>query len=114
MSPRQRTASAREAASARTASSASRLPWMSDRIAYRTGRRSGGRAELLVNAVEDAVDETARLPGAELLRDLDGLVDGDLGRDLALLEQLVHGEPQDVAIDDRHPVEIPVLGVLRD
>src|SRR5690348_14014226 len=104
MSPRHRTASAREAASARTASSASRFPWMSDRIAYRTSRRSGGRAQLLVDAVEDAVDEAARLPRAELLGDLDGLVDGHLGRYLILIQELVHGQAQDVAVDHRHAV----------
>src|SRR5262245_41208437 len=64
-SPRQITASVLGAASASTACSASRFAWMSERTAYRTD--SERRAEFFVNAIEQAVDEPARLLGAELL-----------------------------------------------
>ena len=47
--------------------------------------------------------------GAEPLRELDGLVDHDLDRHVAEREQLARAEPQDVAIDARHPIDAPVL-----
>src|ERR687891_904815 len=116
VSPRQSNPSARSWQSARTARSASRLPWMSDRIAYRTTPPvSGGRGTMLAqDPVQHAVDEPARLGRPELLGDLDGLVDGGLGRHLGLPEQLVHRHPEDVAVHHRHAVEVPVLGVLRE
>src|SRR5687768_2877484 len=85
---------------------------MSERIAYFT--RSGRGAQFPVDAVQDSVDEATRLGGPELLGDLDGLVDGDLAGHARLEEQLVDGQPQDVAIDDGHAVQVPVLGALRD
>src|SRR5882724_1623868 len=113
-SPRQTSASVLGAASARTAWSASRLAWMSESTAYRTGQASERRTEFFVNAIEQAVDEPARLLGAELLGDLDGFVDRDLRRHVRHPQELVDGEPKDVAVDDGHPIEIPVLGELHD
>src|SRR5919106_2367630 len=114
VSPRQSMASAAPTQSARTARRASRFPWMSDRIAYRTsGPASGGGGTMFAqDAVQHAVDEPARLRCPELLGDLDRLVDGGLRRHLGLPEQLVHRHAQDVAIDHGHAVEVPVLGVL--
>src|SRR5262245_49773296 len=106
-------ASARSAASARTARNDSRLPWMSERTAYRNGR-SGGGPQLAMDAIEDPVDEAPGLLGPELLGDLDRLVDGHLGRYLGRAQELVDGQPQDVAIDHGHPLELPVLGALPD
>src|SRR5262245_38820235 len=87
---------------------------MSESTAYRTGTGSEGRTELFVNAIQQAVDEPARLLGAELLGDLDGLVDRDLRRHVRRVEQLVDRKPENVAVDDGHPVEVPVLRELRD
>src|ERR1051326_2034647 len=87
---------------------------MSERTAYRTSARLRGRPQLAMDAIENAVDEPARLRGAELLGDLDGLVDHDLGGRLRAPAHLVAGEPQDVAVDGRHPLEVPVLGEPRD
>src|SRR5262245_46585780 len=70
--------------------------------------------ELFVNAVEHAVDEAARLLRPELLGDLDGLVDGDLWRHVLGPQELVEGQPEDVAVDHGHSLEVPVLGELRD
>src|SRR5687768_14467225 len=86
---------------------------MSERTAYRTSslRR---RTELAVDAVEDAVDEAARLPRAELLGDLDRLVDDHLGRRFRAPAKLVHREAEDVAVHDGHAIEVPVLGVAGD
>src|SRR5262245_46245657 len=67
-----------------------------------------------MDAVEDAVDEAARLTGPELLGDLDGLVDDDLGRGVGAPAELVDREAQDVAVDDRHAVEVPVFGEAGD
>src|SRR5688572_6076634 len=115
MSPRHRTASTRAAASARTALRASRFPWMSLSTAYRTRMPSSGRrAELPVDAIQHPVDEAAGLAGTELLRDLDRLVDRHLRRDVVLERQLEDGDAQDVSIDHRHALEIPVLGRARD
>src|SRR5438034_11281739 len=67
-----------------------------------------------MDAVEDAVDEAARLARAELLGDLDRLVDDDLRRRVRAPAELVDGETEDVAIDHGHPVEVPVLREARD
>src|SRR5262245_40469252 len=114
LSPRQSTPSARDEASASTARSASRLPWTSDRMAYLTGGAYSGGTQLPIDPVEHTIDEATRFAGAELLRDLDGFVDGDLGRHARLAEQLVHGDAQNVAVDDGHTLQIPVLRRLRD
>src|SRR5687767_7749721 len=64
--------------------------------------------------VEDAVDELAGLLRAELFRDLDGLVDDhELGR-VRLVEKLVDGHADDVAIDGGHARQAPVLGLSLD
>src|SRR5262245_1838441 len=87
---------------------------MSESTAYRTAQGSDGRAEFFVDAVEHTVDEAARLFRPELLGDLDRFVDGDLRWYVIGPQQLVDCQPEDVAIDHGHPLEIPVLGELRD
>src|SRR5215470_730723 len=87
---------------------------MSDSTAYRTGADSERRTEFFVDAIEQAVDESARLLGPELLGDLDRLVDRDLRRHLGRPQELVDRQPEDVAVDDGHPLEVPVLRELRD
>src|SRR5262245_28543425 len=83
--------------------------------ALRRRRRTlAGGPELFVHAVEDAVDEPARFLRAELLRDLDRLVDHDPGRRLAHPQELEDTLSENVAVDDGHPVDVPVLRVLRD
>jgi hypothetical protein len=67
-----------------------------------------------VDAVKHAVDEAARLFRPELLGDLDRFVDGDLRRHVIGPQELVDRQPENVAIDHGHAVEIPVLGKLRD
>src|SRR5437879_13325787 len=83
-------------------------------MAYLTGGACSGRTQLPVDAVEHAVDEPARLRRAELLGDLDGLVDGDLARHRGLAEQLVDGHPQYIAADHGHAVAVPVPPALGD
>src|SRR5437879_13559482 len=83
-------------------------------MAYLTGGACSGRTQLPVDAVEHAVDEPARLRRAELLGDLDGLVDGDLARHRGLAEQFVDGHPQYIAVHHGHALEIPVLRALGD
>ena len=57
-------------------------------------------------------------PGASApqysLRDLDRLVDRDLGRDVVAVLDLVERDPHHVALERRDPVEVPALGVARD
>src|SRR6185436_14002358 len=66
------------------------------------------------NVVQDPVDERAGVLGGELLGDVDRLVDRDEGRDILAVEEFVGGQPQDVAVDRRHALELPVLGDLLD
>src|SRR3972149_1679317 len=73
-----------------------------------------GGAQLLADSVQHAIDEPARFSRAELLRPLEGLVDGHLGRDLDHPEQLENALAQDVPVHHRHAIEIPVLRVLGD
>src|SRR5262245_26330692 len=87
---------------------------MSESTAYRTAQGSDGRAEFFVDAVEHTVDEAARLFRPELLGDLDRFVDGDLRRHVIGPQELVDRQPENIAIDHGHPLEIPVLGELRD
>src|SRR5689334_19148087 len=78
------------------------------------GLGSGSGRLLFVDAIEDPVDEAARLVGAELLRHLEGLVDRHLRGHAGAPQQLEDALPEDVAIDHRHALELPVLGVARD
>src|SRR5216684_1704702 len=64
--------------------------------------------------VEDAVDELRRLVVPELLGDLDGLVDHDELRRAALVQKFVDRHPDDVAIDDGHTREAPVVSLGLD
>src|SRR6266508_4924533 len=79
--------------------------------ATRPGLRRGwrGASHLAGDAAEDAVDETARLRGRQQLRQLDGLVEGDRGGHLRPGDQLVAGHPQQVAVEQRHALDGPVL-----
>ena len=63
-------------------------------------------------SVENAVHEPPGLLGAKLFCKLDGFVQNDEFGNVGLEEELIHGEPQDVAIDWRHPLQPPVLGLL--
>src|SRR5688572_27683317 len=75
---------------------------------------SGGGRLFLVDAIQDPVDEAAGLVGAELLRDLERLVDRHLGRHAGRPAQLEDRLPEDVAVHHRHPLELPVLRVALD
>jgi len=63
------------------------------------GRRIGGGGGLFSDRVEHAVHEAGGVAGSEGAGQLDGFVDGDRGRDLGHVEQLVGGEAKDGAID---------------
>src|SRR3989344_4841226 len=73
-------------------------------------------AELLVNGAKDPVDEAARGVAAEGLGEFDGLVDGDLRRDLGSVgeEELVEPEPQKIAVDRRDAFKGPLGRSLHD
>src|SRR5258705_11905068 len=64
--------------------------------------QSRGEIVAFQNTVEDAVDELRRFVVAELLGDLDGLVDHDQLRRLAFVQKLVDRQTDDVAVDDGH------------
>jgi hypothetical protein len=66
----------------------------------------------LTQAIEDAVDESGRVRRAVAPRQLDGLIEGDVRRCFAGVQQFVGAQPQDVAIDGGHTRQPPVLGCL--
>ena len=69
-----------------------------------------GAADLLGELREDAVHEAARVVGREPGGELDRLVDDHRGRRAGLVEQLVAPDPQQRAIDRRHPGDSPTSG----
>src|SRR6185436_18769983 len=73
-----------------------------------------GRRGAQPDVVEDAVDKGAGVLGGELLGDVDRLVDRDQGRDVLSIEELVGRQAEDVAVDRRHALELPVLGDFFD
>src|SRR5215210_2920300 len=89
-------------------------------------RRSGSAmvraivAHLAQRGAEDAVDEAGSVGTAERLGDLDGLVDGALGRDRALplddvgVEHLEQRSAQDGAFERCDAVQGPALRVALD
>src|SRR5215207_4676166 len=79
------------------------------------GRGWGRRWDLISSAesrqrVEDAVDECRRILRRELARKFDGLIDCYFWRRAGELD-LINGEPEDVAVERRHPLDRPVLRV---
>src|SRR5262249_3963157 len=76
--------------------------------------RSRGQIVTFEYPVQDAIDELRRLLRAELLGDLDGLVDDDQLRRVGLVQELVDRHADDVAVDHRHALEAPVVGLGHD
>src|SRR3954451_9591726 len=70
--------------------------------------------EVLADAAEHAVDEPSRVVGGVALRQVDRLADGDAEGDLGTPAELEDGDAQEVAVDDRHPVDRPAVGELGD
>ena len=60
---------------------------------------------------EQAVEEARRVVGGQLSGQLHRLADRHRVVDLVDVQQLVHGDPGQVAVDHRHPVQRPALGV---
>jgi hypothetical protein len=71
-------------------------------------------ALLLPDPIEDPIHEGAGVLRPVLLRQLDGLVDRDLGRDVGGEEELVRPQAKDVPINERQPLEPPAYGALPD
>src|SRR3989338_8490441 len=69
---------------------------------------------MLVDGVQDAVDELAGFGVAEPLGQLDGLVDADFWGDPFLMQQLEGPEPQDVPVNHRHALDVPVVRMAGD
>src|SRR5437763_16409464 len=63
----------------------------------------------LRDRAEYAVDETARVVGRELRRQLDRFGDHNADRNLLLVQQLVGSETQQRAVHRGHPLERPAL-----
>src|SRR5262245_2326835 len=99
----------RRSMSSSTASSASRLPWMSETTANTSELRGSDVAR---DAIEHAVDEAARLVRSVSLRELDRLVEDHARRRPGPSEQLRDRGPQHRAVGRAEPRERPVLGRL--
>src|SRR5688572_363172 len=78
------------------------------------GEPPGIIAELLTDAAEHAVDEAAGVVGGIALGQVDRLADGDAEGDVGPPAELIDGDAQEVAVDDRHPVDRPAIGELGD
>src|SRR3990172_12113272 len=110
--PRGTGSSARRNRSITSASSSS-----SGSLASRISISGGGflaGAQVEADLVQDAVDEGTGFLTAVQLRELDGLVDGDLLRDVVAVEKLVGGQAEDVPLHQGDPRETPVGGVGAD
>src|SRR5579862_1188715 len=66
------------------------------------------------DVVQDAVHERTRVLRRELLRDVDRFFDRDQRRDVVPVQELEGRQAQDVAVDRRHALELPVLRDLLD
>src|SRR5262249_29477978 len=64
--------------------------------------------EVDAHAVEDAVDEPARVRGGEAFPELDGLVDGHLRRDVVAVPELEDRHPEHVSVHCCHPLQVPI------
>ena len=71
-----------------------------------------GRLEL-EQPRQHAVDERRRLFAGQLLGEAYGLADATASGTSSAYRSSIGPEPQDVAVDRRHPVESPALGVRR-
>lgn len=63
-----------------------------------------------VDAIQNAVDEGRGLLCTEFFSDVDGLINGDLCRNIIAIQQFINGHPYDVSIHPRHPAYLPMLG----
>src|SRR5580704_6235374 len=81
-------------------------------------RRAGsGEAffeEVAGDGVEDSVEEVDGLWGGVAAADFEGFVDDDGGRSVGEAEHLGDRGTDEVAIDDGHALDAPVLGVGLD
>ena len=69
---------------------------------------------MLVDLVEDAVDEFAGFKIAIFLGQLNRLINRDFGRDIRGVLQLIHPHAENIAINDRHALDLPIGGIFRD
>src|SRR5437764_14347623 len=68
--------------------------------------------KLLADTGEHAVDEPAGVVGRVPLRQVDGFADGDAERNLRSPAELVDGDAEQIAVDDRHAVDRLPVGAL--
>src|SRR5436305_3041562 len=69
--------------------------------------------EVALDGIEDAVDELCGFVGREATGDFERFVDGD-GARRRLMQEFIDGEAQDVAINDSHARDAPVLSARLD
>src|SRR5262245_43329440 len=66
---------------------------------------------LSLDAIQNAVNELRGLLRAVSARDLDRFVDDDRAGSFGIEQQFLCRQPQDVPIDNGHPVQPPVFGM---
>src|SRR6266404_7824531 len=64
--------------------------------------------QIALDGVEDAVDELGGFVSREAAGNFESFVDGD-GARCRLVQKLINGKPQNIAIDDRHTRNAPVF-----
>ena len=62
------------------------------------------------DVVQNPVDEGAGVRTPKSFSQVDGLIDGHLGRDVRAVKHLEKGDPQDVPVHDGHAFDAPVFG----
>src|SRR6266436_10435036 len=67
--------------------------------------------EVASDGVEDSVEEVDGLGGGVAAADFEGLVDDDGGGGVGEADHLGYGGADEVAVDDCHALDAPVLGV---
>ena len=67
---------------------------------------------MMGNPVEDSVNKSSRVFGTKFLANLDGLVDGNLRRDILAVAKFIDCHSQNVSIDLGHASHLPMLSVF--
>ena len=61
------------------------------------------------DTVQYPVDKSAGFFASVSFSQIDGFIDGGLGRRIAAEPQFINGQPEDISIHRRHPLQPPVL-----
>jgi len=69
---------------------------------------------MLGDPIQNPIDKGAGILGTEPLAELNGLVDGHLGRNIPTAQKFEYSYSQNVPVDPRHAAHLPMLGMFLD